>query len=189
MAVNGWQAVLVLLEGLSEVRHLHSAAPVPVKCIEDRLDQEDVRLGVPGSESGERGIVVVRVSRLWVRASLGRKAHCASGAACSLSVEPLLALAASFCWIRPLRFSAAKARWGREHLRHGVAGEVRQGRPSPRRRRVSSLLRSEDAWLSSTACSRACRASTGFEFGAESLVRALRSSSCAPSFRRPGESF
>ena len=69
MAVNGWQAVLVLLEGLSEVRHLHSAAPVPVKCIEDRLDQEDVRLGVPGSESGERGIVVVRVSGLCAQVS------------------------------------------------------------------------------------------------------------------------
>ena len=102
-----------------------------------------------------------------MRASHGRKAHCAFGAACSLSIEPLLALATSFCWIRPLRFSAAQARWGREHLRHGGAGGVRQGRPSPRRRRVSSLLRSEDDWLSSTACSCACRASTGFEIGAE----------------------
>ena len=64
-----------------------------------------------------------------MRASLGRKAHCASGAACSLSVEPLLALAASFCWIRPLRFSAAKARWGREHLRHGVAARCGRGDP------------------------------------------------------------
>ena len=77
MAVNGWQAVLVLLEGLSEVRHLHSAAPVPVKCIEDRLDQEDVRLGVPGSESGERGIVVVRVSGLGcARKSRAQSALC-----------------------------------------------------------------------------------------------------------------
>ena len=76
MAVNRWQAVLVLLEGLSEVRHLHSAAPVPVKCIEDRLDQEDVRLGVPGSESGERGIVVVRVSRLGARKSRAQSALC-----------------------------------------------------------------------------------------------------------------
>ena len=73
MAVNAWQAVLVLLEGLSEVRHLHSAAPVPVKCIEDRLEQEDVRLDVPGSESGERGIVVVRVSRLGCAQVTGAK--------------------------------------------------------------------------------------------------------------------
>jgi hypothetical protein len=51
MAVNASQAVLMLLKGLSEVGHLHSAATVPVKCIEDRLEQEDVRLDVPGSES------------------------------------------------------------------------------------------------------------------------------------------
>lgn len=51
MAVNASQAVLLLLEGLSEVGHLHSAAPVPVECIEDRLEQEDVRLDVPGPES------------------------------------------------------------------------------------------------------------------------------------------
>ena len=61
--------------------------------------------------------------------SLGRKAHCAFGAACSSSAKPLLALAASFCWIRPLRFSAAKTRWDREHLRHGIPGEVGQGDP------------------------------------------------------------
>lgn len=50
MAVNASQAVLLLLEGLSEVGHLHSAAPVPVECIEYQLEQEDVRLDVPGSE-------------------------------------------------------------------------------------------------------------------------------------------
>ena len=72
MAVNGWQAVLVLLEGLSEVRHLHSAAPVPVKCIEDRLDQEDVRLGVPGQRAGN----VVRVWRLGARKSRAQSALC-----------------------------------------------------------------------------------------------------------------
>jgi len=60
--------------------------------------------------------------------SLGRKAHCAFGAACSFSVKLLLALSASFCWIRPLRFSAAKTRWDREHAfeachrRQGGAG-------------------------------------------------------------------
>ena len=169
MAVNGWQAVLVLLEGLSEVRHLHSAAPVPVKCIEDRLDQEDVRLGVPGSESGERGIVVVRVPRL----------GCAqvSGAKRTVLPAPRAHSPWSLSWLsQPPSAGSVHcvSRLQRQGgvvsiLRHGVSGEVRQGRPSPRRRRVSSLLRSADAWLSSAACSRACRASTRFEFGAESL--------------------
>ena len=108
-------------------------------------------LGQRASGAWERGWVGLeaRVAR-----SLGHKAHCAFGAADSSSVKPLLALAASFCWIRPLRFSAAKTRYDREHRRHGVAGEVGQGRPSPRRRRVSCLLPSDDSWLSITACSR-----------------------------------
>ena len=187
MAVNGWQAVLVLLEGLSEVRHLHSAAPFPVKCIEDRLEQEDVRLDVPGSESGERGSESgERVSRLGSAQ--------VSGAKRTVLSSPHAHSPSSLSWLsRPPSAGSAHcvSRLQRQGgvVRHGVAGGVRQGRPSPRRRRVSSLLRSEDAWLSSAACSRACRASTGFEFGAESLQRALRSSSCAPSFRRPGESF